>query len=126
MPVCVCGRPGEVPCARCSRPRWERLGEADAEPTGGDTGQGNATSGSQGRADEPPHDCCGTGAGGAQGPTGLDCHLAQVVSLISGGPLPTACACLEGSWRGPRARKALPCPGDLPRMARLRRNCPVR
>ena len=44
---------------------WGRLGEPDAQPTRGDKGQGNATSGSERQTTGPPHDCSSTGAGGA-------------------------------------------------------------
>ena len=49
-------------------------GGADAGPARGDTGQDNATSGSPRKATGPPHDCSGTGAGGARGPTGEAPH----------------------------------------------------
>ena len=57
-------------------------------------------------------------------PTLLDCHLVQVVSLVSWGQLPKARVCHPGSWRGPQAHKALPCPGNLPEMTWLRCYCP--
>ena len=42
-----------------------RLGGPDTKPTRGDTGRGNAASRSQRHTAWPPHDCRGTGAGGA-------------------------------------------------------------
>eukprot|EP00670_Eutreptiella_braarudii_P027316 CAMPEP_0174381568 /NCGR_PEP_ID=MMETSP0811_2-20130205/124100_1 /TAXON_ID=73025 ORGANISM="Eutreptiella gymnastica-like, Strain CCMP1594" /NCGR_SAMPLE_ID=MMETSP0811_2 /ASSEMBLY_ACC=CAM_ASM_000667 /LENGTH=107 /DNA_ID=CAMNT_0015534755 /DNA_START=1529 /DNA_END=1851 /DNA_ORIENTATION=+ len=91
VPVCEWVSVGRV-CLVLRAPVG-RLGKPDAEPTGGEKGQGKATSRSQRQATGPPHDCSGTGAGGARGldwggPTLLDCCVAQVVQGTQSAPLP--------------------------------------
>jgi hypothetical protein len=107
VPVCEWVSVGRV-CLVLRAPVG-RLGKPDAEPTGGEKGQGKATSRSQRQATGPPHDCSGTGAGGARGLTGEAPH-----SLIA-------------VWhRWCRARRAHPCPGDLPGMTGMQRCSPGR
>ena len=109
-------------------------------PLGTAETHGSTTPAISGRATQPPgrkdmllgHPTT-TRAGGGRGtrskwggPTPLDCRTAQAVLPDGWGQHPTACVCRRGSGRGPRARRALPCPGDQPGMSRLRHYSPGR
>ena len=67
--VCVGGRAQEGSRGECVSPVLRalvgRMGEPDTEPTTGDTGQGITASKSRRHTAWTPHDCQGTGAGGA-------------------------------------------------------------